>query len=186
MLCPIWASPSADRPHSAAIHLLRTVRRHDAAGGLSGPRLSALSVAVFAGPLTIGALASAEQVKAPTMTRMVGALERAGLVERRQSTEDHRRIPHARGPRPCVAFDRQGRGEGDPWLRSGRRAGGCRPTPGGRGDRKRRRVPAAFRWLSATGPEALGRAGPSPASRRRARRRMLPPCPPTARAGSSR
>ena len=41
----------ADRLHSAAIHLLRTLRREDDALGISPSRLSALSVVVFAGPV---------------------------------------------------------------------------------------------------------------------------------------
>ncbi|MDQ3996553.1 MAG: hypothetical protein M3303_05995, partial [Gemmatimonadota bacterium] len=69
------ATELADRLHSAAIHLLRRLRREDARTGLSGPRLSALSVVVFAGPLTLGELAAAEQVRPPTMTRLVRALE---------------------------------------------------------------------------------------------------------------
>src|ERR671933_1067936 len=73
---------TADRLHSAAIHLLRRVRRQDDASGLTAPRLSALSVIVFGGPLTLGALAAAEQVRPPTMTRIVQALEEAGLVVR--------------------------------------------------------------------------------------------------------
>lgn len=81
----------ADRVHSAAIHLLRRLRREDDAGGLSAPRLSALSVVVFAGPLTLGALAAAEQVRPPTMTRLVAALERGGLVRRRSDASDARR-----------------------------------------------------------------------------------------------
>ena len=44
----------ADQLHSAAIHLLRKLRREDAASGLNAPRLSALSVVVFGGPLTLG------------------------------------------------------------------------------------------------------------------------------------
>ncbi len=44
----------ADVLHSAAIHLLRKLRREDAASGLNAPRLSALSVVVFAGPVTWG------------------------------------------------------------------------------------------------------------------------------------
>ena len=43
----------ADRLHSAAIHLLRRVRVEDTASGLTAPRLSALSVIVFGGPLTL-------------------------------------------------------------------------------------------------------------------------------------
>src|ERR687883_145288 len=76
------ATRLADRLHSAAIHLLRRLRREDARTGLSGPRLSALSVVVFAGPRTLGELAAAEQVRPPTMTRLVQALEREGLVAR--------------------------------------------------------------------------------------------------------
>ena len=81
----------ADRVHSAAIHLLRRLRREDDASGLSAPRLSALSVVVFAGPLTLGALAAAEQVRPPTMTRLVAALERGRLVRRRSDPADARR-----------------------------------------------------------------------------------------------
>ena len=80
----------ADRLHSAAIHLLRALRRVDDETGLSAPRLSALSVVVFAGPLTLGALASAEGVRPPTMTRLVTALEDAGLLTRSVDPGDAR------------------------------------------------------------------------------------------------
>src|SRR5258706_16333919 len=69
----------ADRLHSAAIHLLRRLRVEDKAMGLSGPRTSALSVIVIRGPVTMSALAEAEQVRRPTMTRLVDGLERRGL-----------------------------------------------------------------------------------------------------------
>jgi DNA-binding MarR family transcriptional regulator len=85
------AEAVADRLHSAAIHLLRAVRRQDDRSGLSAPRLSALSVVVFAGPLTLGELAAAEQVKPPTMTRLVTALEAKGLVVREGDSSDARR-----------------------------------------------------------------------------------------------
>ena len=80
----------ADRWHSLAIHLLRGVRRVDTQSGLTGPRLSALSVIVFGGPITLGALAAAEQVRPPTMTRLVRALERAQLVRREKDPDDGR------------------------------------------------------------------------------------------------
>jgi DNA-binding MarR family transcriptional regulator len=81
---------TADRLHSLAIHLLRRLRKVDEATGLSGPRLSALSVVVFAGPVTLTELAAAEQVKPPTMTRLVQGLEAEGLVRRRADAEDGR------------------------------------------------------------------------------------------------
>src|ERR1041385_5653583 len=80
----------ADRLHSAAIHLLRRLRREDDASGLPAPQLSALSVIVFGGPITLGALADAEQVRPPTITRLVEKLESAGLVERTSDATDKR------------------------------------------------------------------------------------------------
>ncbi|HEX9729358.1 MAG TPA: MarR family transcriptional regulator [Gemmatimonadales bacterium] len=81
---------TADRLHSAAIHLLRRLRQEDAAGGLTAPRLSALSVVVFAGPVTLGELATAEQVTPPTITRIARDLEREGLVDRLPDPADGR------------------------------------------------------------------------------------------------
>ena len=80
----------ADQIHSAAIHLLRHLRKEDDASGLSAPRLSALSVVVFGGPVTLGQLARAEQVKPPTMTRIVTGLEKDGLVRREGDERDKR------------------------------------------------------------------------------------------------
>jgi len=80
----------ADRLHSAAIHLLRRLRVEDRALGLTGPRASALSVIVFRGPIAMGALADAEQVRAPTITRLVDGLERRGLVRRVTDSADGR------------------------------------------------------------------------------------------------
>ena len=82
----------ADRLHSAAIHLLRLVRREDETSGLTAPRLSALSVVVFAGPITLRDLAAAEGVTPPTMTRLVDGLEGDGLVVRRDDPTDGRAI----------------------------------------------------------------------------------------------
>lgn len=80
----------ADRLHSAAIHLLRRVRRADAETGLGPARLSALSVVVFGGPLRVSDLARAEQVRTPTITPIVAALERAGLITREPDERDAR------------------------------------------------------------------------------------------------
>jgi DNA-binding MarR family transcriptional regulator len=92
----------ADELHAAAIHLLRRLRVEDEALGISAPRLSALSVLVFGGPLRIGALAQAEQVEPPTMTRLVDAMERDGYVERAPDPADRRAVivrPTAKGTR---------------------------------------------------------------------------------------
>jgi DNA-binding MarR family transcriptional regulator len=80
----------ADLVHGAAIRLLRLVRREDSAAGLSAPQLSALSVLVFGGSQPISALAAAEQVRAPTMSRLVDDLEQLGLAERVAQPGDRR------------------------------------------------------------------------------------------------
>jgi DNA-binding MarR family transcriptional regulator len=82
----------ADRLHSAAIHLLRYVRQQDTRSGEGPARLSALSVLVFGGPMTLGQLAAAEQVKPPTMSRIVAGLSASGLARVDGDERDARRI----------------------------------------------------------------------------------------------
>ncbi len=84
------ADPVAEPLHRHALRLLRLLRREDAATGVSAARLSALSVLVFGGPCSLGALAAAEQVSAPTMSRLVHELESDGLLRRRADPDDAR------------------------------------------------------------------------------------------------
>src|SRR5712691_8231131 len=79
----------ADRLHSAAIHLLRRVRRTDVRTGVTAAQLSALSV-LMSGAKTLGELAAAEQVRPPTITRLARELERLGLARREQDAADGR------------------------------------------------------------------------------------------------
>ena len=76
--------------NSGAIHLLRSLAAVDRRAGLTPSRLSALSVIVFAGPQSLGALAGAEGVAGPTMTRIVDGLVEGGLAERRPDPADGR------------------------------------------------------------------------------------------------
>jgi DNA-binding MarR family transcriptional regulator len=121
------ATAVADRLHSAAIHLLRRLRLEDVAAGIGPARLSALSVLVFGGPMSIGRLAAAEQVRPPTMTRIVAALEADGLVARR---------PHPRDARQAVL---RATAAGERVLQEGRR----------------RRIEVLARRLRALGPSEL-------------------------------
>src|ERR1044071_2617236 len=82
----------ADLLNSAAIHLLREAAEQDRSTGLSRARLSALSVIVFGGPLTLGALADAEHVRPATMTGIVTGLEQAGLARRKKHVSDGRAV----------------------------------------------------------------------------------------------
>lgn len=82
----------ADLLHSASIHLLRRASEADAGSSLSSARLSALSVVVFRGPLTLGSLADAEGVRSATMSGIVKGLEEAGLIRRKPHGSDRRAI----------------------------------------------------------------------------------------------
>ena len=83
----------ADKLHSAAIHLLRRLRIQDLASGVGPAKLSALSVLVFSGrALSLAELANAEQVKNPTMSRLITDMEREGLVRIQTSAQDARSI----------------------------------------------------------------------------------------------
>jgi DNA-binding MarR family transcriptional regulator len=79
----------ADRLHSAAIHLLRRARRGDPLTGATPAQLSALSV-LMSGPKTLGDLAAAEQVRAPTVSRLAAEMERIGLIRRCEDPHDAR------------------------------------------------------------------------------------------------
>ena len=80
---PMRNEQVADMLHGAAIRLLRFMRKEDAASGITGAQLSVLSVLAYGGPPTLGALATAEQVKPPTMSQLVSTLERLELVTRK-------------------------------------------------------------------------------------------------------
>jgi DNA-binding MarR family transcriptional regulator len=95
---PVPLEDVAAALNSGAIHLLRSLAQVDKLAGLTPARLSALSVIVFAGPRSLGALAAAEGVAGPTMTRIVDGLVGAGLAERRPDPRDGRAVEVAATP----------------------------------------------------------------------------------------
>jgi DNA-binding MarR family transcriptional regulator len=89
------ASPHADAAnalHTLAIRLLRRARAADRKTGLSPERLSLLSVLAYAGPKTVGALAEAEGVSAPAISRSLTSLEGLGLARRERAGADARSV----------------------------------------------------------------------------------------------
>jgi DNA-binding MarR family transcriptional regulator len=85
----VEAASLAERVHSAAIHLLRRLRRTDPLTGVNPAQLSVLSV-LMGGPRTIGELAAIEQVQPPTMSRLIREMEAARLVSRSRDDADKR------------------------------------------------------------------------------------------------
>src|SRR5262245_35218348 len=78
--------------HSLAIHLLRRLRVQDSALGVGPSQCSALSVIVFGGPRALHDLAEAEQVRPPTMSKIVDGLVGQGLAQREVNSSDRRSI----------------------------------------------------------------------------------------------
>ena len=83
---------TADLLHSGAIRLLRLVRTEDAQAGIGPAQLSALSVLVFGGAKTVTELARLEQVRPPTMSRIVDGLTKKRLVQRVDDAADRRTV----------------------------------------------------------------------------------------------
>ena len=83
---------AAEALHAGAIRVLRLVRAEDAQAGVGPAQLSALSVLVFLGEKTVGELAALEQVRPPTMSRIVDGLVQKKLVERVGSSSDRRAV----------------------------------------------------------------------------------------------
>jgi DNA-binding MarR family transcriptional regulator len=73
----------------AVMRLSRRLRQH-APADITQSQLSALAVIVRDGRLTLSQLAEAERVQPPTITRIVDALVKAGLVDRSPSEDDRR------------------------------------------------------------------------------------------------
>lgn len=96
----------ADRIHSAAIHLLRSLKGKDKVLGVSPAQLSALSVLYFLGALTITRLAAAEGVKLPTISRLVKDMVRLGLVMRERAENDARSSFISITPKGKALFER--------------------------------------------------------------------------------
>jgi DNA-binding MarR family transcriptional regulator len=88
----LGSADMASRLRLSATRLARRLRQQ-ADTGLSPSQLSALSVIVNSGPLTLRSLADREQVAPPTVTRVVTRLEEQGLVVR-QSVAGDRRVVH--------------------------------------------------------------------------------------------
>jgi DNA-binding MarR family transcriptional regulator len=97
--------------------LLRVSRRlrQQAHSGITPSQLSALSTVERHGPLTLGDLAGLENVQPPSISRIVGALEGEGYVERAPDDTD-RRVALVRITDRGTAELRQIRAERDAWL----------------------------------------------------------------------
>ena len=70
--------------------VVRTMRRFGDSATLTPGSASALATLTWSGPMRLSDLAAAERVSAPTMSRIVGGLERSGFVQRMPDPADGR------------------------------------------------------------------------------------------------
>jgi DNA-binding MarR family transcriptional regulator len=98
------------------MRLARRLRHERSGNDLTLTQLSALASLHRLGPLTIGELASADNVKPPSMTRTVNCLEELGLVSREAHETDGRQVVVALTAKAeaVLLADRQRR---DAWLK---------------------------------------------------------------------
>jgi DNA-binding MarR family transcriptional regulator len=89
---PDTLTDSAARLRMAIVRTARRLRQEAAgeAGGLTPTATAALATIERHGPLTPSELAELERVKRPTVTRTLGCLDRAGLIERTPDPSDGR------------------------------------------------------------------------------------------------
>jgi len=84
--------PLASELRLAVHRLTRRLRQQTPTDGLTLTQLSALSVIWREGPLTAGDLATKEQVRPPSITRVLTGLESLGLVQRTENPRDGRQV----------------------------------------------------------------------------------------------
>ena len=99
----------------AVMRLARRMRAERLDSALSLTQLSALAVLEREGPLTPGELAAAERIRPPSMTRVVAALEAAGLVTRTDHPSDGRQVLLAASDQG-TALLREDRRRREAWL----------------------------------------------------------------------
>ena len=99
----------------AVMRLARRMRAERPDSDLSLTQLSALAVLERHGPLTPRELAAAERIRPPSMTRVVAALEAAGLVARTDHPTDGRQVLLAASP-AGTALLREDRRRREAWL----------------------------------------------------------------------
>lgn len=85
-------APLANELRLAIHRLTRRMRQQHSASDLTLTQVSALAIIWREGPLTAGELAAKEQVRPPSITRVVDSLESQGMVQRKESPTDGRQV----------------------------------------------------------------------------------------------
>src|ERR1700710_511468 len=85
-------APLANEPRLAIHRLTRRLRQQHPTHEMTLTQISALAIIWREGPITAGALAQREQVRPPSITRVVDGLEAAQVVVRKNNPADGRQV----------------------------------------------------------------------------------------------
>ncbi|MET3804282.1 DNA-binding MarR family transcriptional regulator [Nakamurella sp. UYEF19] len=85
-------APLANELRLAIHRLTRRLRQQHPTHDLTLTQISALAIIWRDGPITAGELAIREQVRPPSITRVVDGLENAGVVVRKDNPADGRQV----------------------------------------------------------------------------------------------
>ncbi len=85
-------APLANELRLAIHRLTRRLRQQHPTHDLTLTQISALAIIWREGPITAGELATREQVRPPSITRVVDGLESAGVVVRKNNPSDGRQV----------------------------------------------------------------------------------------------
>lgn len=108
-------APLAAELRYALNRLNRRLRHQQLGDDLTVSQLSALAVLRREGPLSAGDLASREHVRPPSMTRIIAALQRLGMIERRENPDDGRQVMIGVTPSGSARADAEGAAR-EQWL----------------------------------------------------------------------
>jgi DNA-binding MarR family transcriptional regulator len=108
------AVPEIERLRLVLLRLARRIRT-SSVDRLTPSQLAVLATVVRHGELTVGQIAEHEHVKPPSVSKIVAALEGAGLVERGVDPADRRCIPIV-PTREGIAHLEEVRAAGRTWL----------------------------------------------------------------------
>jgi DNA-binding MarR family transcriptional regulator len=83
---------AVDRLRAALTRIARRIDRQVSGDGLTSTQLSVLASVVNRGPLGMSELAEVEGINPTMLSRIVGRLEQAGLIERQADADDRRAV----------------------------------------------------------------------------------------------
>ena len=110
------STEEVDRLRLVLLRLARRIRTNSS-GRITPSQLAVLGTIVRREQLTVGQIAELEHVKPPSVSKIVAALERGGLVERRTDPTD-RRCAQIVATHDGISYVEEVRAAGRTWLAS--------------------------------------------------------------------